>query len=280
MVGRCLLIFENKVKFPEKRARFYAAEIVLALKWLHDNGVLYRDLKPENIILGSDGHIKITDFGLSKMNLFKEDDLTFTFWGTPEYLAPEVIWQKGHDKTVDWWSLGTILYEMLIGRPPFYGKNKKKVLQDVMNAPITIKKNIGVFAKDLLKSLLERNPKKRIGYGPNGTEDIMNHPFFEPIDWERLQKKEIKPPYVPKTRKIDDLRHIDPVFLDETLQDTPGLSGLGPSQKAKNYFDEFTYSKDKLMQNNVEIYSDQDDDLSHIEENEEYYTGALSEEND
>ena len=169
---------------------------------------------------------------------------------------------------------------MLIGRPPFYGKNKKKVLQDVMNAPITIKKNIGVFAKDLLKSLLERNPKKRIGYGPNGTEDIMNHPFFEPIDWERLEKKEIKPPYVPKTRKIDDLRHIDPVFLDETLQDTPGLSGLGPSQKAKNYFDEFTYSKDKLMQNNVEVYSDQDDDLSHIEENEEYYTGALSEEND
>lgn len=112
---------------------------MLALKCLHDNKVLYRDLKPENIILGNDGHIKITDFGLSKMNIGKENDLTYTFCGTPEYLAPEIIEQKGHDKSVDWWSLGTIMYEMLNGKPPFFDRNKRTVLKNVLNAKIEMK---------------------------------------------------------------------------------------------------------------------------------------------
>ena len=137
--GEMFTHLRKKVKFPEKRARFYCAELVLALKGLHDNNVLYRDLKPENIIVGSDGHIKITDFGLSKMNIGKENDLTYTFWGTPEYLAPEIIEQKGHDKSVDWWSLGTILYEMLNGKPPFFDRNKRTVLKNVLNAKIEMK---------------------------------------------------------------------------------------------------------------------------------------------
>jgi len=137
--GEMFTHIRKKIRFPEKRARFYWAELVLALKWLHDKGILYRDLKPENILLGNDGHIKITDFGLSKMNLGGENDQTFRFWGTPEYLAPEIIGQKGHDKTVDWWSLGAILYEMLSGRPPFFNKNKRQVLQDILYAPIVMK---------------------------------------------------------------------------------------------------------------------------------------------
>lgn len=130
---------------------------------------------------------------------------------------------------------------MLSGRPPFFGKNKKKVLQEVLTKPIIMKSNFSVFAKDLLTKLLERNPKKRLGYGPKGALDVMAHPFFESIDWTNLAKKLVKPPYIPKTKKADDLRHIDPMFLEEKPQETPEVSGLGPSQKAKNHFNEFTY---------------------------------------
>ena len=274
--GEMFTHLRKNVKFSEKRARFYCAELILALKCLHDNKVLYRDLKPENIILGNDGHIKITDFGLSKMNINKEQDLTFTFCGTPEYLAPEIISQKGHDQTVDWWSLGTILYEMLAGRAPFAHKNKRKVLQDVLKAPILMKKSFSPKARDLLSKLLERDPKKRLGSGSRDALDIMEHPFFESIDWDKLAKKDVKPPYVPKTKRIDDLRHIDPLFKDERIEDTPAQSDLRLSQKEKNHFSDFTYDRENLMKTvNVNCHSDEDD-LSQILEDEEYMGAAQS----
>jgi serine/threonine protein kinase len=269
--GEMFTHLRKNIKFSEKRARFYAAEMVLALKDLHDNKILYRDLKPENVILGSDGHIKITDFGLSKMNINKVNDLTFTFWGTPEYLAPEIIGQKGHDKSVDWWSLGTILYEMLAGRAPFANKNKQKVLRDVLKAPVLMKKSFSPKARDLLQKLLERDPKKRLGYGIKDAEELMEHPFFESIDWEKLKVHDVKPPYIPKVKKVDDLRHIDPLFKEEKVQDTPAQNQLSIGKKMVNHFDEFTYNKDHiLVESKTQDVNSDNDNLSKILEDEEY----------
>ena len=141
---------------------------------------------------------------------------------------------------------------MLVGRPPFANKNKRKVLKDVLSAPILMKKSFSEDARDLLTKLLERDPKKRIGHGVNGTEDIMAHPFFSTIDWEKLATKEAKPPFIPKTKRIDDLRHIDPLFKEEKVEDTPATSNLRFSEKEKNHFTEFTYHKEGHMTHEVE----------------------------
>ena len=130
--GELFYHLRRELRFSEQRIRFYAAEIVLALEALHKEGIIYRDLKPENILLDHQGHIRLTDFGLSKQGIFKEnEDMTFTICGTPEYLAPEIIRQEGHGKAVDWWSLGALLYEMHCGRPPFQNQNKVQLLYTI-----------------------------------------------------------------------------------------------------------------------------------------------------
>jgi len=135
------------------------------------------------VLLGSDGYLKITDFGLSKTGLdnMRKDgkgEKTYSFCGTPEYLAPEIIEGIGHDKSVDWWSLGAILYEMLSGMPPHYQKNRKQMLRDIVEKPVPMGKNFSSEAVSLLKSLLERHPQKRLGTGPDGTDDMRSHAFF------------------------------------------------------------------------------------------------------
>lgn len=147
---------------------------------------------------------------------------------------------------------------MLSGRPPFFNKNKRKVLEEVRSGKILMKKSFSVYARDLLTKLLERNPKKRLGYGQKGAQDIMDHPFFESIDWPKLAKKEMKPPYIPKTRKEDDLRHIDRMFLDEKVEDTPAASDLNLIEKKNNHFKEFTYCKDGHISANIDYNSDED----------------------
>lgn len=153
--GELFYHLRRDVKFSEKRACFYAAEIAIALETLHANGIIYRDLKPENVLLDKDGHLKLTDFGLSKQGVGKKDDKTFSFCGTPEYLAPEIIQGIGHDRAVDWWSLGALIYEMLSGRPPHYNKNRKQMLVDIVEKRVEMKPYFSPESKSLLIGLLE-----------------------------------------------------------------------------------------------------------------------------
>eukprot|EP01127_Copromyxa_protea_P015498 TRINITY_DN4467_c0_g2_i1.p1 TRINITY_DN4467_c0_g2~~TRINITY_DN4467_c0_g2_i1.p1 ORF type:complete len:421 (+),score=79.80 TRINITY_DN4467_c0_g2_i1:66-1328(+) len=181
--------------FTEDRVRFYGAEIVAAVEYLHDAGVIYRDLKPENVLLTSDGHVVVTDFGLSKEGLHDPEDTTSTFCGTPEYLAPEILEAKGYTKAVDWWSFGTVLYEMLTGLPPFYTEDVQQMYTKILSAQLNIPATMSPEAASLMQGLLERDPEKRLQ-----AEQIRTHPFFASIDWDKLVRKEITPPFVPATK--------------------------------------------------------------------------------
>lgn len=233
-------------KFDEGRAKFYAAEIVMALECLHKNKIIYRDLKPENILLDTQGHLKITDFGLSK----KGDKKTYTFCGTPEYLAPEIIKGSGHDKAVDWWSLGTLLYEMLCGRPPFYSKNRKEMFKLIVEQRPVMKDNFSEDAADILMKLLHPTPSKRLGAGTSDADEIKSHPFFSEIDWDKLYNKQIEPPFRPYITSKQDLSNIDKMFTNEVVKDTPVESNLDFNAKKKNHYGGFTF-KDTDMLNGL-----------------------------
>jgi len=196
--GELFYHLRKEQRFDEKRTQFYAAEIVLALEYLHKNGVIYRDLKPENVLLDVEGHIKLTDFGLSKMGM-TGDLMSYTFCGTPEYLAPEIVKGVGHNKTVDWWSLGLMVYEMLSGINPFKIRNKNKFekLQMITDMDIQMLPMFSEDATSLLEGLLERNPKRRLGSGKEGVNNIKEHPFFCDVDWDRMQSRAVSPPYIP-----------------------------------------------------------------------------------
>jgi len=234
--GELFYHLQKDKKFTEDRVRFYCAEIVLGLEYLHNCGVLYRDLKPENILLTDDGHICMTDFGISKEGLLSDDDRTATFCGTPEYLAPEVLEGNGYGKAVDWWSFGTLMYEMLTGLPPFYSQDVQQMYSKIMTAKLNIPKSVSESAKNLLEAVLQRDPEKRL----IDPAKIKEHPFFATIDWELLLQKEITPPFIPPVKGKEDISQVDPNFTSEepTLSLIPDSNLSDAMQKN---FDGFTY---------------------------------------
>ena len=194
---------EKNNYFSEEKAKFYAAEIILGLNYLHSNNCIYRDLKPENVLIDKDGHIKLTDFGLSKL-CQGFPCKTKSLCGTPEYLAPEILFEKDYGIEVDWWSLGVIIYEMLSGYLPFKILPDEKITKDVYKKKIKIFNHFSLAAKDLVIKLLEYNPKKRIGY-----HQIINHPFFKDIKWDKIEKKEIIPPFLPDITNDNYLKYFN-----------------------------------------------------------------------
>jgi serine/threonine protein kinase len=234
--GELFTYLRKEQRFNEQRARVYAAEMVNALGYLHKQGVIYRDLKPENVLLDRKGHIRITDFGLSKQNM-GPFELTHSFCGTPEYLAPEIIKGTGHSRGADWWSLGALLYEMLCGRPPHYARDRQQMLRDIVEKEIPMKTYFSEEATSLLKVLLERDPKKRIGYSERDCEEIQEHPFFKSVNWDDVQNVKHESAYQPKVKGAEDVSCIDKLFtregLEETYVDPSALSG---NQKKQTNF--------------------------------------------
>ncbi|XP_017695406.1 PREDICTED: ribosomal protein S6 kinase beta-2, partial [Lepidothrix coronata] len=169
--GELFMQLEREGIFLEDTACFYLSEITLALGHLHSHGIIYRDLKPENIMLNSQGHIKLTDFGLCKESIH-DGAVTHTFCGTIEYMAPEILVRSGHNRAVDWWSLGALMYDMLTGSPPFTAENRKKTIDKILKGKLVLPPYLTPDARDLLKKFLKRNPSQRVGGGPGDAADV------------------------------------------------------------------------------------------------------------
>ena len=218
--GELFLHLQQEGRFSEERARFYAAELFCALEHLHEFHVVYRDLKTENILLDYTGHIALCDFGLCKLNM-GDQETTHTFCGTPEYLAPELLIGHGYTKSVDWWTLGVLLYEMLTGLPPFYSEDVNEMYRRILQEPLTFPSHVGTEARDLLTRLLRRDASRRLGSGPQGAQEIKSHPFFtRHIDWPQLLSKKVQPPYKPGVASAFDTSNFDPEFTSETPLDS------------------------------------------------------------
>lgn len=178
----------NKFRMKEKKVVHYASQILLGLKCLHDNDIVYRDLKPMNILLDKQGNVKLADFGLSRMDFTKNKEAKLSMWGTVQYIAPEVAMGVEYDKSVDWWSFGIIIYEMLSGNLPYDNKDKMIMMRDIVTKEPKMPRCLSKTAKDLITKLLRKDPKERLG--SQGVEDIIRHPFFKSVDWEELLWKD------------------------------------------------------------------------------------------
>uniref|UniRef100_A0A8C1ECT7 Protein kinase C n=1 Tax=Cyprinus carpio carpio TaxID=630221 RepID=A0A8C1ECT7_CYPCA len=197
-------------RFDLPRSTFYAAEIVCGLQFLHSKGIVYRDLKLDNILLDIDGHIKIADFGMCKENIFGEAR-TCTFCGTPDYIAPEILLGQKYGISVDWWSFGVLLYEMLIGQSPFHGHDEEELFQSIRTDDPCYPRWLTRDARDILVKLFVREPERRLGVKGN----IRHHAFFRETDWIALEKRQVEPPFRPTVKSASDCSNFDKEFINE-----------------------------------------------------------------
>ncbi|XP_047330605.1 serine/threonine-protein kinase AtPK2/AtPK19-like [Impatiens glandulifera] len=222
--------------FSEDQARVYTAEIVSAVSHLHKCGIVHRDLKPENILMDADGHVMLTDFGLAKE--IDETSRSNSMCGTMEYMAPEILLSKGHDKNADWWSVGILLYEMLTGQPPFAHSNKKKLQEKIMNEKLKLPPRLTGEAHSLLKGLLQKDPSKRLGSGARGSDDIKTHKWFKSTNWKKLETRELLPKFKPDVTGKYCTNNFDTCWTTMALDDSPAPT---PPAAGGEHFHGYTY---------------------------------------
>lgn len=240
--GELFFHLHNLNRFTEDQARFYFGEIVLGIEYLHSLNIVYRDLKPENILLDIDGHIRLTDFGLSKLGV-GQAELTYSFCGSPEYMSPEMLRQSGHGRSVDFYSLGALLYEMLTGLPPFYDRNHDRMFKRVLEEDLKLPNFLSKDCKSLLIGLLQKNPDHRLG-SARGIEEIKEHPWCAKIRWSKLYHKRIAPPFRPNLR----VSNFDPLYTKQRIETRAFLSeqleSASPYHPAENdIFNGFDYCR-------------------------------------
>uniref|UniRef100_A0A8C6KY38 Protein kinase C n=1 Tax=Nothobranchius furzeri TaxID=105023 RepID=A0A8C6KY38_NOTFU len=208
--GDLMFHIQNCHKFDLHRATFYAAEIICGLQYLHSKGIIYRDLKLDNVLLDSDGHIKIADFGMCKENM-QDESRTSTFCGTPDYIAPEILLGQKYNSSVDWWSFGVLLYEMLTGQSPFHGCDEEELFQSIRTDNPVYPSWLTKAAKDILVKLFVREPEERLGVKGN----IRHHGFFSSVDWKAVEQRQVAPPFKPTLTSPSDCSNFDKEFINE-----------------------------------------------------------------
>ena len=241
--GELFQHLRRQKRFGEKQAKFYAACITLGLGHLHNKNYIYRDLKLENLLLDEDGYAKLTDFGLAKF--VEKDEVALTFCGTPEYLSPEVILGKGHNRPADWWSLGILIYEMLYGIPPFYSSDVQTMYRKAIREKVVFKKKTSISkeAKDIILKLLHKSQKKRLGSQADSLE-VLSHPWFDDLDWSKLLEKKLKSPFKPEIKGDAWLRNFDDEFTQEEARDSIAKVDLKKLQKFQDEFAELNFNID------------------------------------
>lgn len=267
--GELFYHLRREIRFTEERVKYYAAEIILALEYLHKLNIIYRDLKPENILLARDGHLKLTDFGLSRFvkegfsrlnNSFSvieglskdviEEERAYTICGTPEYIAPEILTGTGYDKSVDWWSLGVLIYEMLCGYSPFKKLRDLKLDINQYFKPIDLSnKSFSSEVKELLEGLLKINPKERLGYSSLDADQIKQHRFFKNINWQYIYQKKYLPEFIPLLN--DNSLYNEDDFISkeaDSFFETPILGKLNKySQRREDHYENFEFVREGVF---------------------------------
>lgn len=238
--GDLMMHIHNDI-FPEPRAAFYAACVVLGLQFLHENRIIYRDLKLDNLLLDAEGYVKIADFGLCKEGM-GYGDRTGTFCGTPEFLAPEVLTETSYTRAVDWWGLGVLVFEMLVGESPFPGDDEEEVFDSIVHDEVRYPRFLSIEAVAIMRRLLRKNPERRLGTSEKDAEDVKKQAFFRNINWEHLLMKKLKPPFVPTVKSPEDVSNFDEEFTCEQAVLTAPKDPRPLTQEEQAHFKDFTYT--------------------------------------
>ncbi|CAH1271532.1 PKN2 [Branchiostoma lanceolatum] len=241
--GGDLMMHIHSDVFSEPRTVFYAACVVLGLQFLHEHNIVYRDLKLDNLLLDSEGFLKIADFGLCKEGM-AYGDRTSTFCGTPEFLAPEVLTETSYTRAVDWWGLGVLIFEMLVGESPFPGDDEEEVFDSIVNDDVRYPRFLSTEAIAVMRRLLRRNPERRLGSTERDAEDVKKQPFFRNVNWDDLLMRRVKPPFVPTIKHSEDVSNFDEEFTTEEPILTPPREPRHISGDEQEMFKEFEYMAD------------------------------------
>ncbi|XP_054653612.1 protein kinase C eta type isoform X2 [Dunckerocampus dactyliophorus] len=246
--GDLMFHIQKSRRFEEPRASFYTAEITSALMFLHGKGIIYRDLKLDNVLLDKDGHCKLADFGMCKEGIFDAIGAR-TFCGTPDYIAPEILQEMLYGPSVDWWALGVLLYEMLQGHAPFEAENEDDLFEAILKEEISYSPWLSVESVSILKALLTKNPNRRLGCvaTEGGENAVTSHAFFRNINWEKLNRREIEPPFKPKIKTPQDVNNFDPDFTREeptlTPIDNPHIAAISQEE-----FEDFSFTSPEMQE--------------------------------
>lgn len=241
--GGDLMMHIHADVFSEPRTVFYTSCVVLGLQYLHEHEIVYRDLKLDNLLLDSEGYVKIADFGLCKEGM-GYGARTGTFCGTPEFLAPEVLTETSYTRAVDWWGLGVLIFEMLVGESPFPGDDEEEVFDSIVNDEVRYPRFLSTEAIAIMRRLLRRNPERRLGASEKDAEDVRKQPFFRDMNWDDLLARKVRPPFVPSVKHAEDVSNFDEEFTSEDPVLTPPKEIRTLSDEEQTLFADFNYTAD------------------------------------